>query len=126
MPKERGLQFAEAFFAASSNGDMKRLRQMLAADVTAHADGGGKIPARPIAGIEDIMGLHASLAELFAEKMSRLVRYDLVNGLAGFVSIEQDNILQTTALEIENDLILAICVTRNPDKLQHVRRQVIQ
>lgn len=128
MPKERGLQFAEAFFQASRNGDMKRLRQMLATDVTAYADGGGKIHAttEPIVGIEDVMDLHASLAKLFTEKMSQLVRYGFVNGLPGFVSIEQDNILQTTALEIENDKIVAIYVTRNPDKLRHLRAEVIQ
>jgi RNA polymerase sigma-70 factor (ECF subfamily) len=58
--------------------------------------------------------------------MSRLVRYGFVNGLPGFVSIEQDNILQTTALEVEKDKIVAIYVTRNPDKLRHVRGLVIQ
>jgi RNA polymerase sigma-70 factor, ECF subfamily len=70
--------------------------------------------------------LHTSLARLFAEKKSRLVRYGLINGLPGFVSIEQDNILQTTALEIENDKIVAIYVTRNPDKLRHLSAEVIQ
>jgi RNA polymerase sigma-70 factor, ECF subfamily len=128
MPRERGLQFAEAFFEASRNGDMKRLRQMLAADVTAYADGGGKISAtaEPIVGIEDVMELHASLARLFAETRSQLVRFGLINGLPGFVSIEQDNNLQTTALEIENDKIVAIYVTRNPGKLRHVRGHIIQ
>jgi RNA polymerase sigma-70 factor (ECF subfamily) len=72
------------------------------------------------------MKLHASLARLFAEKRSRLVRYGLISGLPGFVSIEQDNILQTTALEIESDRIVAIYVTRNPDKLRHLSGEVIQ
>lgn len=128
MPKERALQFAEAFFQASRNGDLNCLRQMLATDVTAYADGGGKIPAttEPIVGIEDVMDLHASLAHLFTEKMSQLIRYGFVNGLPGFVSVEQDNILQTTALEIENDKIVAIYVTRNPDKLRHLRGEVTQ
>jgi RNA polymerase sigma-70 factor (ECF subfamily) len=128
MPRERSLQFADAFFEASRNGDMQRLRQMLAADVIAYADGGGKIPATavPVVGLEDVLELHASLAQLFAEKRSQLVRFALINGLPGFVSIEQDSILQTTALEIENDKILAIYVTRNPDKLRQVRRQIGQ
>lgn len=128
VPKERGLQFAQAFFQASRSGDMKRLRQMLATDVTAYADGGGKIHAtlEPIVGIEDVMDLHATLAHIFAEKMSRLLRYAFINGLPGFVSVEQDNVLQTTAIEIENDKVVAIYVTRNPDKLRHLRGQVIQ
>jgi RNA polymerase sigma-70 factor (ECF subfamily) len=128
IPKERSLQFAEAFFEASRSGDMQRLRQMLAADVVAYADGGGKIPAarEPVVGLEGVMKVYTSLARLFAEKRSRLVRYGLINGLPGFVSMEQDNVLQTTALEIENDKIVGIYVTRNPDKLRHVSGEVIQ
>ena len=45
VPRERGLEIAEAFFAASRDGDMERLRALLAADVTVYADGGGKVPA---------------------------------------------------------------------------------
>jgi RNA polymerase sigma-70 factor, ECF subfamily len=39
--------------------------------------------------------------------------------LPGFVSVEQDGV-QTTALDIEDDQIVAIYVTRNPDKLRHL------
>src|SRR6185503_5041092 len=45
VDKQRGLALAEAFFAASRNGDMKALAAMLTADVSVHADGGGKRPA---------------------------------------------------------------------------------
>jgi len=38
----------------------------------------------------------------------------------GFVTVEQDDTLQTTALQVENDKIVAIYVTRNPDKLRHI------
>jgi RNA polymerase sigma-70 factor, ECF subfamily len=67
-------------------------------------------------GLENVMELQTSLARLFAEKKSRLVRYGLINGVPGFVSIEQDDILQTTALEIENDKIVAIYVRGIPTK----------
>jgi RNA polymerase sigma-70 factor (ECF subfamily) len=122
MPKKRGLEIAAAFFAASRNGDMQQLRSLLAADVTAYADGGGKIAAatQPIAGLDDVMRAHASLARLFAAQMSRIVRYGFINGLPGFVTIEQGDTLQTTALEIEGGKIVAIYVTRNPDKLWHL------
>jgi RNA polymerase sigma-70 factor (ECF subfamily) len=50
------------------------------------------------------------------------MRYGLINGLPGFVTIEKDETLQTTALEIEDGRIVAIYVTRNPDKLRHVGR----
>jgi RNA polymerase sigma-70 factor, ECF subfamily len=45
MPKERGMEIAAAFFAASRSGDMQQLRSLLAADVIAYADGGGRKPA---------------------------------------------------------------------------------
>src|SRR5580700_9087960 len=45
LPKERGLQIAAAFFAASRHGDMQQLRSLLADDVTAYSDGGGKARA---------------------------------------------------------------------------------
>jgi len=127
MPKERGLEIASAFFAASRSGNMQELQPLLAADVTVYSDGGGKRPAagRPIVGVDDVMQFHTSLARLFAQKMSRIVRYGFINGLPGFVTIEPDDTLQTTALQIEDDKIVAIYVMRNPDKLQHLGSHVM-
>jgi len=126
LSKERGLEIAAAFFTATRGGDMQGLQSLLAADVTAYSDGGGKTPAatEPIIGLDSVMQLHAKLASLFAANMSQIVRYGFINGLPGFVTIEQ-GILQTTALEIENGNITAIYVVRNPDKLQHLGRYVI-
>ncbi|MBO0759013.1 MAG: sigma-70 family RNA polymerase sigma factor [Bradyrhizobiaceae bacterium] len=123
VPKERSLEIAAAFFAASRGGDMKQLRSLLAADVTAYADGGGKTPAatQPIVGSEKVIQFHTVLAPIFAKKMSRLLRYAFINGLPGFVTIEPDGNLQTTALQIDNGEIVAIYVVRNQDKLQHLR-----
>jgi RNA polymerase sigma-70 factor, ECF subfamily len=122
VPKGRGLEIAAAFFAASRSGDMQQLRSILAADVTAYADGGGKTRAamQPIVGVDNVMEVHASLAPVFAEHMSQLVRYGFINGLPGFVTIEQGDTVQTTALEIEDGRIVAIYVMRNPDKLRHI------
>ncbi len=122
LPKERGLQIAAAFFAASRDGDMQQLQSLLAADVTAYADGGGKARAalQPIAGRDNVVQAHAVLAQIFAKDMSRIVRYGFINGLPGFVTVEQGDIMQTTALQIEDGKIVAIYVTRNPEKLRHL------
>jgi RNA polymerase sigma-70 factor (ECF subfamily) len=122
VDKQRGLELAEAFFTASRNGDMTALAMMLAADVSVHADGGGKRPAamRPIVGFDAVMKVHQTLADLFQKKGSKLVRAGFVNGLPGFISLEADGELQTTALEIEGGKITAIYVMRNPDKLRHL------
>jgi RNA polymerase sigma-70 factor (ECF subfamily) len=122
VEKQRGLKIAEAFFAASRSGDMAALGALLAADVSLHADGGGKRPAvpHPILGFADVMRAHASLANLFRRHRSTLIRTAMINGLPGFVTREADGELQTTALEIEDGTVRAIYVMRNPDKLRHL------
>jgi RNA polymerase sigma-70 factor, ECF subfamily len=52
-------------------------------------------------------------------------RYGLINGLPDFITIERGDILQTTALEIENSRVVAVRVVAvyvvgNSDKLRHV------
>lgn len=122
LEKERGLQIASAFYAASRSGDMNALGTLLAADVSLHADGGGKRPAatEPILGFAAVMKLHEYLAGLFGKNPSKLVRAGFINGLPGFVTLEADGELQTTALEILDGKITAIYVVRNPDKLRHL------
>ena len=122
VEKEKGLQLAEAFFTASRSGDMTALGAMLQADVSMHADGGGKRPAasRPILGFDAVVKVHEGLAVHFQKFGSKLVRAALVNGLPGFITLEADGELQTTALEIEGGKIAAIYIVRNPDKLKHL------
>jgi RNA polymerase sigma-70 factor (ECF subfamily) len=119
VERERGLELAHAFFAASRGGDMQTIAQLLATDVSLHADGGGKRPAvaKPVFGFDSV----AKLFEQFARvSRSKLIRLGFVNGLPGFVTLEADGELQTTALDIEDGKISAIYVVRNPDKLRHL------
>jgi RNA polymerase sigma-70 factor (ECF subfamily) len=122
IEKQRGLALAEAFFTASRSGDMKALGAMLAADVSLHADGGGKRPAatEPILGFDAVMKLLELLASLFPKDFSKLVRVGFVNGLPGFITREADGEFSTTALEIEDGRVEAIYIVRNPDKLKHL------
>ncbi|WP_409014601.1 sigma-70 family RNA polymerase sigma factor [Aminobacter aminovorans] len=122
IPREEGLRFAAAFFDASRTGDLAALRTMLAEDVVTYADGGGQVaaPSRPLVGIDAVMARHANLARLFALRPSQLIRYAIIDGLPGFITVEEGTTVQTTALNIENGRIVAIYVTRNPDKLRNV------
>ena len=122
MEKQRGLDLAKAFFTASRSGDLKALGAMLAADVSVHADGGGKRSAamKPISGFDAVIKFHEFLAAHFQKNGSTLVRAGFVNGLPGFITLEADGELQTTALEIEDGKVVAIYVVRNPDKLKHL------
>ena len=122
MEKQRGIEIAEAFFVASRTGDLKALSAMLAVDISIHTDGGGKRPAAevPISGFDMAMKWFEALASRKPKADSKLVRAAFVNGLPGFVTLEADGELQTTALEIESGKIAAIYVVRNPDKLVHL------
>lgn len=122
VSRHRGLELARAFFTASRSGDMQALGAMLADDISVHADGGGKrsAAAEPILGFEAVMKFHESLAVKLRESGSTLVRAGFVNGLPGFITLEADGELQTTALDIEDGRITAIYVVRNPDKLRHL------
>lgn len=120
--KQRGMEIASAFFTASRKGDMQALRSMLAQDVVVQSDGGGKRPAArtPIVGYDAVVELQRKLAKFFARHPSQLVKFAYINGLPGFVTIESDGVLQTTALEIEDDKIVAMYLVRNPEKLRHL------
>jgi RNA polymerase sigma-70 factor, ECF subfamily len=122
VEKQKGREIAEAFFVASRSGDMQALGAVLMADVSFHADGGGKRPAltRVISGFDAVMKALTHLATLLRGHPSKLVRVGLINGLHGFVTLEADGELQTTALEIDHGKIAAIYVMRNPDKLKHL------
>src|SRR6266436_3393278 len=122
LEKRRGIELANAFYTASRSGDMKALGAMLAADVSVHADGGGKRPAamEPVLGFDAVMKLQEHLAALFHKNESKLVRFGFVNGLPGFITLEADGEFSTTALDIEDGKIAAIYVVRNPDKLRHL------
>lgn len=122
LEKQRGMEIADAFFAASRSGDMRALGAMLAQDVSLHSDGGGKRPAavRPAIGFAQVLRVHKSLAVLFGKYGSNLVRTVFINGLPGFVTREADGELQTTALDIIDGKIVAIYIMRNPDKLRHL------
>ena len=125
VDRQHGLEMAAAFLAASRSGDLDAFKSMLAADVVFTADGGGKRPAgmAPIVGIDAVLALLAGLAKRFGTT-SRLVRFASINGLPGYVTIEADGLLQTTAFDIRDGRIVAVYVMRNPDKLGHIEATI--
>jgi RNA polymerase sigma-70 factor (ECF subfamily) len=120
--KDQSLKLAAAFFAASRSGDLSALRGLLAEDVITVADGGGKVAAtvRPLIGRDAMLAWQTKMARYFARFPSRLVRYVMIDGLPGFLTVEAGGVVQTTALQCQDDRVVAIYVTRNPDKLRRV------
>ena len=125
VEKDEGDRIAWAFFAASSNGDVDGLRAMLAETVVVKTDGGGKVPAfiNPIVGLDRVLRLFSGLHRKL-NVQPEFIRPLWIDGLPGYVSRERDHVLQTTALAVEDGRIVAIYITRNPDKLGHIRKSL--
>ncbi|WP_347265502.1 sigma-70 family RNA polymerase sigma factor [Roseococcus pinisoli] len=121
VPREEGDRIAQAFFRASHGGDIAALRSLLAENVVVHADGGGKVLAfrNPIVGMEKVLRMFQGLAR--KRKPDFLMQPGWIDGLPGYVSRER-GVLQTTALAIEDGLVTAVYITRNPDKLAGIAR----
>lgn len=119
---ERGRDLAEAFFNASVKGDMQGLQALLAEDVVLYGDGGGKVAAtfNPIFGLAKVSRFFQGLSRKKGYGLTIVLRHCVIDGLPGFVALDGQGHLQTTALAIDNGRITAIYTVRNPDKLRHV------
>jgi RNA polymerase sigma-70 factor (ECF subfamily) len=118
-------QLLSAFAAATQSGDLQALMQMLAEDVRVVTDGGGKVPAA----LNVIEG--ADRAARFLVEVTRprpgqwwrddfTVRFATINGLPGVVVDGPEGPVQTATFEIEGNVIRALYVVRNSDKLRHL------
>lgn len=109
----------EAFFKASHLGDLASLTQLLAPDAMLLSDGGGiRLAVRnPLHGRDTLLRFFAGMARKFWSGLPPRPYIGPVNGLPGYVTLESDGLPQSTALKIENGLISAIYIVRNPHKL---------
>jgi len=114
-------QLISTFVAATRSGDLDALTHMLASDVRVVTDGGGKAAAA----LNVVDG--ADRAARFLVGATRkgwredfTLRLAAINGLPGVIVDGPDGPVQTTAFEIEGEVIRAMYVVRNPDKLRHV------
>jgi RNA polymerase sigma-70 factor (ECF subfamily) len=118
-------QLLSAFAAATQAGDLSRLMQMLASDVRFVTDGGGKVRAalNVIEGADRVAQLLVDSTRKRAHAWWRedfRLRFATINGLPGVVVDAPEGPVQTAAFEIEGNVIRALYVVRNPDKLRHL------
>jgi RNA polymerase sigma-70 factor (ECF subfamily) len=118
-------QLMSAFAAATQSGDLNSLKQLLASDVRIVTDGGGKVRAA----LDVVEG--ADRAAQFLVDVTRKrpgawwrddfrPRFAIINGLPGIIVDAPEGPVQTAAFEFEGDVIRALYVVRNPDKLRHL------
>jgi len=120
----RKEELARRFFAAAADGDAEGLIGLLAADVVAYGDGGGKAPAfpAPVFGRDRVTRLLLGIRD-----RAKLLRVDTsqpaeINGQPGAVFFDPEGKpVLVVSLDIADDQVLAVRAVSNPDKLSHLR-----
>lgn len=118
---EARTKLTEAFHAAIVQGDLELIARMLADDAVFYSDGGGKrlAPLNPIFGKDKILWFIAGVARKRTPIQPEQIERAELNGLPGFVLRTEDGV-ETIALEISGERVVAIYGVRNPDKLRHL------
>jgi len=114
---ERHKQIFGQFLTALNTGDMDGLLHLLAEDVTSYADGGGKTRAatHPVQGRDKVAR--------FLLGINRFSRPDMVfsletlNGVPSLVVRANGKAELALLLDVEDDLVQAVRLVVNPDKL---------
>ena len=120
-PADTRRRVTDRFLAACTGGDLNQMMELLAPDVTAWTDGGGKVRAalRPLHGAEHVARWFLGVLRRFPSDL--VPRPVLVNG--------QPGLLVTSAGVPDNVVVIdpgpdgridAIRLIRNPDKLAHL------
>ena len=118
-------QLLSAFVVATQSGDLDALTQLLASDVRVVTDGGGKVAAA-LNVIEGADRVARFLVEVTRKRPGAwwrddfTLRFATINGLPGVIVDSPQGPVQTAAFEIDGDLVRALYVVRNLDKLRHL------
>jgi RNA polymerase sigma-70 factor (ECF subfamily) len=106
------------FLEACGQGDVQGLEEVLAADVTAVSDGGGKASAatRPLHGSKVVA---AFMLGLFKRAPAGL-QYELteINGRTGLIVRQNGAAVVAIMADVVDGKVAAVWAMRNPDKLQ--------
>ncbi len=123
-PADTRRRVTDEFLAACVGGDLNRMMELLAPDVTAWTDGGGKIRAalRPLHGADKVA--RWLLGVLRRPLPDVGVHSVLVNGEPGLLVTSGGAPDDVIVADLDPDnRIAAIRLIRNPDKLRHIARQ---
>jgi RNA polymerase sigma-70 factor (ECF subfamily) len=121
--RARREELSRRFFEAIGKGDPQGLVRLLAADVVAYADGGGKAVAfpRPVHGADRVARLligRAAQGERLGVSGIRLVE---INGHPGAMFLGADGrAVSVISLDIAEGLVQTVWGISNPEKLRHL------
>ena len=120
---------AERFARAFSSANASELTALLARDVGLLSDGGGKAFAarRPLVGREEVLkfliGVHRT-AETAGLTRDVSLRIEDVNGEPALIIWFGTQLESVFVFSIDDEVVSAIRIVRNPDKLAHIDRQL--
>jgi len=123
VPEQR-RKLLERFVAATLAGDVQELERLLAEDVVAWADGGGKARAALLAVADRESLLRSLIARVRYEQRLRMTT-DEVNGEPALVLHMDGRLLAVFVPEFDGDRIVAIRTIANPDKLAFFAKQTM-
>jgi RNA polymerase sigma-70 factor (ECF subfamily) len=118
------------FAAALRDGDADELTSVLAADVGLWSDGGGKVSAarRPVLGRDQVVHMLIGIRRSAAAHGVSLERESLdivdVNGEPALTLRVRGRIDSIYTCSIEDGVITALRIVRNPDKLRYIAGQM--
>jgi RNA polymerase sigma-70 factor (ECF subfamily) len=121
--RRRREELAQRFFEAVTRGDEQGLLGLLADDVVAYGDGGGKVPAipQPVYGRDRVVRLMIGAAERGQQLGVRGASFVEINGQPGALFLDEDDRpLVAVTLDIADDVVQTIRAVGNPDKLHHL------
>jgi RNA polymerase sigma-70 factor (ECF subfamily) len=121
-------ELARRFFRAAGEGDVDSLVGMLAADVVAYADGGGKAAAfpRPVHGRDKVLRLLQAGATRGARLSVSGIRLAEINGQPGAMFLDPDGVpVAALSLDIADGQVQTLHAVNNPEKLAHLRRAAL-
>ncbi|MGD8192221.1 RNA polymerase sigma-70 factor [Brevibacillus ginsengisoli] len=120
--KESQEALVRTFIAALGSGNVSALMDVLAADVTYLADGGGIVTAaaHPIHAREPVSALLLALVKKFIETTSDSFIVTNVNGEAGIMIVLDGKVQGVIGIDEHRGKIQTIYMILNPEKLGHV------
>ncbi len=118
-------EVTERFLAAATGGDLNGLMAVLAPDVVMVSDGGGKAqaPRRPIVGAAKVARFLQAISGrpyMGVEPGDIAIETTAINGSTGLLVTARGHIIGAAAVVVADDMITAIQLVANPDKLRAI------
>ena len=124
VSKEQHRALVEKFLVASATNDPAQVSKLLADDVVLYSDGGGRVAAalNPIYGAGKVMRFALGVMRKFGPAEGFTMSRTEINGAPGVLLRTADGLHSVLTMEFDADLISAIYLVRNPEKLTRLSR----